>query len=276
MSRPFLAILLSTGFCLGTTAATTLAAESYNLSDPREAAPLVRVRTQLDVHGDLLTKADNKEQKHRLQVSATLEYDERRLGISGESRLSLRHYQQCNATIRIDQGEHKPTLHASRRGLAVKVTADRATIFCPASPLTREELDLVDIPGNSAVLPLLLPGKPLEIGGTWTVAADTLAMLLGIDTVSASDVRFVLFEAAEGGTAKVQFAGHVDGAAQGVATEIRLKGSLDFDLTARRIGRFEMTVNEDRRIGHIGPGLNVECRLVVTATPVKSAPQIED
>ena len=113
-----------------------------------------------------------------------------------------------DTTIRIDNGEHRPKLAAARRLIAVYVTPDKARIFRPGGPITRDELELLDIPGNSAVLPLLLPGKAVAVGAKWAVPADTLAMLLGIDSASSCDVQCTFKEVTVNKLAKIEFAGN--------------------------------------------------------------------
>jgi hypothetical protein len=147
--------------------------------------------------------------------------------------------------------------------------------------MTRDELDLIDIPGNSTVLPLLLPGKAVEVGAAWPVPGDAVAMLLGIDAVSSTDVQCTLVEVTpphvgKSRMAKVKFAGHVDGSAGGAATEIALQGAFDYDLKARRVTRLDLHIDEDRAIGQAGPGLKVACRVELTAQPLQYAPQVID
>src|SRR5205823_3043153 len=156
------------------------------------------------------------------------------------------------------------------------VTADKARLFRPAGPISRDELELIDIPGNSAVLPLLLPGKAVEVGAKWAVPADTLAMLLGIDSASSCDVQCTLKEATANKLAKIEFAGNVDGSAGGVATEIAVKGNFDYDLAARRVCRLDLRITENRAIGQVGPGLKVSCHVQLTAKHLAQSQQLTD
>src|SRR5262245_42590623 len=208
--------------------AIAAAKETYELRDVKDATDLTKVRAQLDVTGTLKAKADKEEKELTLTASAVMEYDEHRLTAARDGRGWLRQYSQAEATIRIDGGEHRPKLSPNRRLIAVYVTADKARLFRPGGPITRDELELIDIPGNSAVLPMLLPGKPVEVGAKWAVPADTLAMLLGIDSASSTDVQCTFKDVGVNKLAKIEFAGNVDGSAGGVATEIAVKGDFDF------------------------------------------------
>jgi hypothetical protein len=276
VSRLAAAVILA-----ATLGASTSAKDTYDLRDNMDSADLTKVRASVEVNGTLNTRADGQDQQHSLAVSALMEYAENRLPATRDGRAALRLDDKAEATIRIDQGTHQPQLAAGRRLMAVHVSADKARVFCPIAPLTRDELDLIDIPGNSAVLPLLLPGKSVEMGADWPVAADTLAMLLGIDSVSSTDVQCKLMQVAAaqgraGRTAKIRLAGHVDGSINGAATEIALRGDLDYDLKARRISRLEIEIDETRAIGPVGPGLKVNCRVQLTAATLASSPQLTD
>jgi hypothetical protein len=253
-------------------AAIAAAADAkYDLRIRKDATDLVRVSAQLDVTGSLKSRASDHEKLSILSVSAQMDYDERSLAAQADHRLGVRHYRRADATIRVEQGQFQPRLKPGNELLAVSVTGERATIFSPAKPLTREELDLVDIPGNTAVLPLLLPREALAVGGTWKPDADVLAMLLGIDAVGASDVQCVLWQVSPERVATVDLAGHVDGAVNGVATEIQLKGRFEYDIAPQRFTKLELTINEDRPISHVGPGLKVTCQLKVAIEALGSS-----
>jgi hypothetical protein len=256
--------------------AIAAAAETYELRDVKDSADLSKVRAQIEVSGALRVKADQEEKQLGLNVSAVIQYDEHRLPANLDGRGWLRQYSQADATIRIDNGEHHPKLAANRRLLAVYVTADKARIFRPTGPMTRDELELIDIPGNSAVLPLLLPGKSVEVGAKWAVPADTLAMLLGIDSASSTDVQCTLKEVKADKLAKIELSGNVDGSAGGVATEIAVKGNFDYDLTARRVSRLDLSINENRAIGQVGPGLKVWCHVQLTAERLEQSQVLTD
>jgi hypothetical protein len=248
--------------------------QTYSLIDRKDATDLARVKAQLEVSGTAKMAAEGQEKTSTIKVSASLVYDERRMPAQGDSRLSLRHYDRAEAVLRVDQGEFRPRLRPARQLVGVVVKANRAVLYSPTGALTREELDLVDIPGNTAVLPQLLPAEPLAIGESWKVDHDALAMFLGIDAVSASDVACKLWQVTPGRIARVRFSGHVNGAVHGVATEIQLKGRFDYDLAARRFTEFEMTVDEDRGISPIGPGLKVTCELKLQIDGIASSQHV--
>ncbi len=104
-----------------------------------------------------------------------------------------------------------------------------AQLFSPRGPLTRDELDLVDLPANTLLLDQLLPQKAVSPGDRWQHSDNLLAMLLGLDAISQSDVYSELKEV-DATAARMEFEGHVEGAIGGVSTELKIKGRYKFHL----------------------------------------------
>ena len=92
-----------------------------------------------------------------------------------------------------------------------------AVRFDGASFESRDELDLIDVQGNSILLDVLLPNRSVSIGKTWKLASSPLAQLLGLDVISQSDVVSRLVSVKDQ-IALVETSGIVSGAVGGVAT----------------------------------------------------------
>ena len=135
----------------------------------------------------------------------------------------------------------------------------RTTLFSPSGPLTREELDLIEVPGNSAVLYTLLPEKAVAVGASWDVSCEVMAALLGLDNCSHSDVKGKLLSV-EKGYGKLEYSGAVDGAVTGVATEIQFKAKALIELSSKRLTSFSLAVKESRSIGPAHPSGPVQSR----------------
>ena len=75
-------------------------------------------------------------------------------------------YRRADAAIRIDKDGVKPTLTSNRCLVGVKVEGSTVTMFSPEGPLSRDELDLIDLQGNSLLLDRLLPLERVAIGDT--------------------------------------------------------------------------------------------------------------
>jgi hypothetical protein len=144
-------------------------------------------------------------------------------------------------------------------------------LFAPRGPLTRDELDLIEIPANTLVLDQLLPKTAVSAGDRWQHSDDLLAMLMGLDAVSQSDVYSHLKEF-DATAARIEIEGHIAGAIGGVSTELNLKGRYKFHLKQKRITWLALLVEEKRSIGHVGPGADVVAKLQLTLAPLASEP----
>lgn len=234
-----------------------------------------QVRVKVELSGHLKMVEGDEVAPVPIKANANLEYHERRLQAPQEKLIGLRgvrYYQKADATIHADKEEIKPVLDDNRRLVVVDCgPQDRVPqLFSPSGPLSREDLDLIDVPANSLVLDQLLPGEPQEVGGKWSPHVDILAALVGLDVVSNSDVSFELTDVSDG-RATVEAAGHLDGAIGGVASEIELKSRFYYDLKAQRILRFGLALREKRSIGHVAPGLDITARVQVECEPLEES-----
>src|SRR5262249_16324044 len=151
----------------------------------------------------------------------------------------------------------------SRRLIGASATNEELQLFSPRGPLTRDELDLVDLPGSTLLLEELLPKSAVSSGDRWQHPDNLLAMLLGLDAISQSEVYSVLTDV-DDSAARMQIEGHVVGAVNGVSTELDIKGRYKFHLGCKRITWFAMLVDEKRSVGHVGPGADVTSKLQLT------------
>lgn len=270
-------------------------AESYSLTSEAAPAETLRVEVQVDVGGDLKLTEEGKVRALKMSVSGKLVYDEKLL--SGEAaanasgreasdtespagnlaamRRSVRRYKTAEAVIKIDQGGVEPMLRADRGLVLAEAGGGRATLCSLAGPLTREELDLIDVPANSLVLNDLLPNRAVEIGDRWQHSDDLMAALLGLDAVGQSNVFSELKEVT-GGRAKIEFSGRVFGAVGGVATEIEVKGKYRYDLAQHRVTGVGLLVKEQRSIGHVTTGLDVVAKVQLALAPTKGDDELNE
>lgn len=245
------------------TAQSEVAAGNFDLSLDWKPGQSQHVSLELEVGGHLIVTGDKKPQKLPMSVVAKLNYDETLLlseYTGGRKLRSARQYDKAEAVIRVDKGGVTPKLPEFEQRLIVDIEKGHATIFNPAEPLTRDELDLIDVFGNSLALSEILPAEPVKIGQHWKVSTEAITALLGLDAIASCEIDSEL-TGVEGDLAKVTVQGTISGAAEGVATEIEIKAKYHFNLTGRRITGFNMAVKERRSIGHVGPGVEVVAKL---------------
>ncbi len=245
------------------------ASEKYALRTTHLVSAPVRVTASLDVGGYLKVEADKKPQQIPMSVVAQFTYDEHRIddGSDPDHRLAVRYYDDATATIKVADKVTKPQLRDDRRFIAATAGKDSVNLSSPRGPLTREELDLIDIPGNTSVLDEILPAEAIGKGQKWKPDADALARLLGLDAVGHTEVECQLVEVKDG-AAEITIDGTLGGAINGVASDMELKGKLLVDIERHAPTSLLLAVKEQRGIGHVAPGLDVVAKLKITMTPV--------
>jgi len=98
---------------------------------------------------------------------------------------------------------------------------------------------------------------------------------LGLDTVAFCDVQSVLDEV-NSGFARVRFAGGVNGAVDGAATELSLQGLYLFDRKLGRITQLNLAIKEQRSISAASPGLDAVAKLRIKLTPLETSSELSD
>ena len=270
-------------FCIGLvilfTACLTSAnaAEIYDLTSSLAPGQSQAVRTAVEVKGNLKLNSDGKEVATvPMLVQADLQYAERFLAIKADGSLrAARQYEKAEAAIQIKETKMKQGLRDERRLMVVQHRADDTTLFSPLGPLTREELDLVDVPGSSTVLASILPGKKVAIGQEWKLTSQTLARLLGLEAVSEQDVVARLTKV-EDSLAILSLEGKVTGAVGGVSSEIDLHGKANFDLEKRSVTWLALQYQEKRAIGHAQPGYDATIRVRTVAEPAADSRELSN
>jgi hypothetical protein len=213
-----------------------------------------------------------------MSAKAALVYAEKALGepkSAGVLNRSIRNYEKAEASIRVGEEAFEPALRDQRRLIGVEVRGPRISMYCPKGHLTREELDLVDMLGNSLLLDQLLPPRAVAVGDSWKHSDELLAALCGLESVSSSDAQSV-FQSESEGAAQLEMAGSVSGTVHGRPTRLQLKAKYRFDLTAERITWFALLVKENREPSPIGPGLDVVARLQMKISPGVKSEQLAD
>jgi hypothetical protein len=237
----------------------------------------------LDLGGDLKIHSTNPKegdpvQRVKTSAQASLNYDERTLEFASADAgplRSIRCYQKATTTLHWGDDSEQHTLRDQRMTIGVLIEPPHASLYSPAGPLTWQELELVDLLGNSLLLDRLLPEKAVAVGESWKHSPNLVCALLGLDTIAQSDLQSTLVSVAQG-VARLEMSGHVEGAIYGVSTSIDVKSKYRFSLDTGRINWFGILVKEDRSIGPVEHGLDTTARVQMTIAPGASAPGLAD
>lgn len=242
-----------------------------DLAKPISAVETDRVDVKLEVSGKL---GDAKSGTASLKLEANLTYDEQI--IQGSDAVSspiqaIRLYDRAEASIWLGDSAIHPKLRDDRRYIGVYCGEEQADLFCPDGPLTRDELDLLDVLANSAVIDLLLPKGPVRQGSEWQVSDQTLSRLLGLDSVTENTVACRVTEIVSGGIVRVEMSGKLRGLVLGAATQAEILARFQFPLTKRKITWLAMIMRENRSAGFVDYPFEVTSRLQLTRTPVNDS-----
>jgi hypothetical protein len=183
----------------------------------------------------------------------------------GRPRKVARHVIQAAAAI---NGEIRPRATSLRPEVAVLVAErrrddGRVVVVSPAGPLTRSELELVEVAGDPLGLTDLLPSGPVGVGRSWRVGRAAAVGISGYDAISTNALEATL-ESFDEARARVRLRGRIEGSLQGAPGVIACDGVLSLDRRMGWIERVEINRNESRRAGPIEAGLDVKSTLTMT------------
>ncbi len=255
-----------------------LAQETYQLQSDRAPNQFDRVEATLQVGGDLVVSDDPKHTRPKMSVVAKVVYEERLLQTDPNTSLprrSIRRYDAAEAVIKVENESVRPELPEDRRLIGAATDGTSITLFCPVGPLTRDQLDLVDIVGNSLVLDRLLPEKPVALNASWEHDKEVMGLLLGLDEVVHSDAKSTLVKVTEK-SAIAEMSGQVQGTVGGGATTIAMKAKYRFDFRTRRINWFGLAINEQRSAGSILRGVDVVAKMQMELVPAAPSAPLSD
>jgi hypothetical protein len=251
--------------------------ETYLLRSARRVGSIDRVVAVLDVGGEVKYAEKDKIEKPKMSVVANLAYDERTLAMptNGGRRRAVRFYDRADAVIKIADGGVKPALREDRRLIGVEIAEPKMTFFSPQGTLTREELDLVEMLGDSLLIEGFLPERPVAKGESWSHSKSLLAAAFGLDEIRATDVKSTLTEVTDA-SAVIELVGRIDGAVGGVTSRIAVKAKYRFSRKSKRIDWFGLAVREDRDVGHVAQGLDVVAKLKMQIQPRDKCERLSD
>ena len=285
------AFLLCAFICFASGAAN--GGERIDLAPGNEPGQLTHVSIQLEAGGHNLTrsqqqqsrparddKAAGDDQKQPISVAAKLAYDEKQLtaptaDTAAGTPLAIRYYDQAEAVIKVNQTGRTPKLTDDKRTVVVEQGQQRPIAYCLDGPLSRAQLDLVDVVGDSISIDRLLPKEPVAEGESWPSDAAAMGPLLTFDTVAVCEVQSILDEF-NTSYAKVRLSGDVHGTADGAATQQEVRGVYLYDRKLRRITRLNLAVREKRSIGGATPGLDAVANIQIKVDPIESSAHLSD
>jgi hypothetical protein len=242
-----------------------------------------RVRVAVEVAGQMKMNPTGKELKYLpLSVTADLNFLQRRLPAIAGAELKdsaavrlVRHYTGAETKFNLKNHEFGHQLRDDRRLIVLQTEGDEGSFFSPLGPLTREELELIDVPGTGVLPELLLPGKELSVGETWELPPAAVVRLLSLDAVHKHDI-VGKFDEIRDGVVILSLEGKATGAIGGISSEVNLKAKLNIDPQEQLLTWLAISLNENRAIGHAQPGYEVTTRIRILTALADAAPELSE
>ena len=220
----------------------TIAGESTDEGADPDPMPMLEVRTRLAV------------------VERTLAADD-----SGRARRTRRRVESGEVVIGGTEPIRPRTtvVRPEADDLIADLGADGdAVIACPAGPMLRDELELVQGAADPLELAALLPDAPVEAGASWPLPEAAARCLSGFDAIASNTLEGTLTRL-DDREAEIGIEGRVEGAVLGGTGGMDVEGTLLFDRGAGRVARLSMTRVERREPGPVEAGLEFRSTLTV-------------
>lgn len=242
-----------------------------------ESGSLRRFTAVVEAEGTLKMNPDGRKVTTApMKVMANLSFEEKVLAAeASKPKQVVRYYTEGKANIKVDKNGFKNELREDFRTMCVSLSDESATLFSPLGPMTRDELELLKLPGDPIAWHALLPAGTVSPGDSWKIADSALAVLLGVEVVTSSDVNAKLISV-DAKLAMLELEGTVTGAVGGVAAEFDLKAKYNFDVVQQQLTWLALGIKEKRAIGHAEPGYEITSRVRISAEPLKSSTHLAD
>ncbi len=277
VSRARMVCLLGLGGLLF--ADQTSAAEAYRLAEPPSDARVKSVKMQVAIGGTLVTSAGaGKELSHPLNASADYRFRERRLtgaGRDAEAFRCLREFE--HASVRTEISKRLTTQTLPRRLSVIAVQGQRYGMlrYSPDELLTRDYLELIDVPGDPLTIVALLPTREVEVDEEWEVPDWAVQMLTTLEAASTAKMTAKLTDVSDG-TARVEFDGLAEGTRLGAVTNVKLSGHLLYDLKRNLIRSVDLSHDEKGTIGPITLGIDSHVHVTIKRSLADSPGALTD
>jgi len=255
------------------------ATAAITLREPEGSDRVTQASLTVTTTGSVFTAGGKeKSQKLPIEARARFQFRERRLPSGGRDAAALRsarEFEVAELETTIAGRQSQQSLPESNQKIVASGASTGVWVYCPTGMLSRETMDLLELPGEPLALQALLPTEAVEIGGQWTPNAWAIQMLATVEAVQKSEMNCELVSV-KGDTATIQIEGSVLGQRYGANTEVKITGVMSFDLKHQMIDSAKLTYNIKANIGTVSPGIDARVESVVTRQLTKSQGSLTD
>lgn len=252
---------------------------SVLLQEPESSDRTVQTSVSVTTTGSVFTAGSaSKSQKHPLTANARFRFRERRLppgGRDANALRAIREFETAQVSTSVSGRETQTVLPASHRIAVASGDVTGVHCYCPTAKLSRETMDLLDLPGEPLALTGLLSGDSLEAGAKWKASDWAVQMLATVEAVQKQEMNCELVSV-QGDVATVSFKGSVLGQRYGANTDVQISGELTFDTRQKLINSARVTYAIKANIGTVSPGIDAQVESIVTREVSPSKGKLTD
>lgn len=223
-----------------------------------DAERVTQIQCRITIDGTLSTPASDGLRRWDLKSTASLDFDQKQLPseLSGPLALqAVRRYTAATATTTVGKDyDTTTTLPRSNATIHVRGSDDRLQVASAATPLTRRQFDLLQMPCDPLFCASLLPTRDVQVGEKWNTDAWVLPRLTGLEAVTDHDLSCSL-KSLTGSLAVVEFTGQTSGAVMGSASKVELSGSVTLNTDSGLLTSLRCQMKEQRSAGPVSPGI---------------------
>jgi hypothetical protein len=247
-------------------------AQTVTLAAAPRPGDSARFTLELKLTGEMILTENGAKQPVKIEATARHRFAEITLAVAeGLPARSARWYDEAAATATVGGDKSDRALPADRRLVVAARNPDGVFGYCPAGPVTRDDLDLVTEHFDPHCLAGLLPGKAVAVGDTWPVA-DPAAQAAGLlDGVTKNTLQGKLTAAADG-RATFAVTGTVEGVENGAKVVLVVDATGTFDAAAGAITELAWKQTDDRAAGPVTPAATVAAAITLRREAVGSVP----
>jgi hypothetical protein len=264
-------------------AAPVRADETYTLAEKFDAGQLVRVEQKTELTGTVAVPAgkDAKPQAVPLTGTGKVVFDERVLpNEDAETKKVIRQYRTVEFRRTLGDREQTADLRKQVLRQVVLRSASGKSPFSPDGPLLYGEIDTVRTDVFSpALVPALLPTKPVAVNDTWPLAADGVAELTDMEKVTGGGftLKLVGVVTVNGRKqARLSLSGSVRGVDDNGPCKHALEGTAYFDLDANRLAYLSLKGTHDLLDGSGKTVGTIEGRFTLTRSAAADVAELSD
>jgi hypothetical protein len=275
MRTLFSAILL-TPFLV---APATLTAESIRFKSNEAESQTVRVQAEVITKGKVFTSGGGgKTIDLDLDGRAQFSFFERRLAPAGrdaQSFRAVREFQLGRTDTTVGGRNTHVELPASMRLIVANGESFGVRSYCLEGPMTREGLDLLELPGDSLALSALLPQKAIEEGGEWNAPEWAAQMLGAVEAIEKASATCKLVRLTDS-QAEIEVSAAIKGQRQGANCDVKITGTIEYDRSAEMISAGTLDYDIKSAVGAVSPGLEAKVHMQVNRSVSPSPGRLTD